>query len=121
MDGLILTNILNRWVCSLEATCEFFVKSVHHVIDDLILPKEEVATRWVKVMPIKINVFAWEVHLDKLPTRLNLSLKGIDISTIVCPLCHAFIESGSISSFHVQWLVIYGENLCVYGSSRTLI
>ncbi|GKA92229.1 RNA-directed DNA polymerase, eukaryota [Tanacetum coccineum] len=32
---------------------------------------------------------------DKLPTRLNLSLKGIDISNIVCPLCHASVESGS--------------------------
>ncbi|GKE44364.1 hypothetical protein Tco_1471648, partial [Tanacetum coccineum] len=45
------------------------------LIDDSILLKEEVITRWVKVMPIKINVFAWRVHLDKLPTRLNLSLK----------------------------------------------
>ncbi|GKB19423.1 RNA-directed DNA polymerase, eukaryota [Tanacetum coccineum] len=95
MDGLILTNIPDRWVWSLEATCEFSVKSVRQLIDDSILPKEEVATRWVKVMPIKINVFAWRVRLDKLPTRLNLSLKGIDISTIVCPLCHASVESGS--------------------------
>ncbi|GJW69560.1 hypothetical protein Tco_0126477 [Tanacetum coccineum] len=45
------------------------------LIDDSILPKEEVATKWVKVMPIKINVFAWRVRLDKLPTRLNIFLK----------------------------------------------
>nr|GEX84566.1 RNA-directed DNA polymerase, eukaryota [Tanacetum cinerariifolium] len=95
MNGLILTNIPNRWVLSLEATCEYSVKSVWQLIDDWILPKEEVATRWVKVMPVKINLFAWRVRLDKLPTRLNLSLKGINISTIVCPLCHVFVESGS--------------------------
>ncbi|GKE62813.1 hypothetical protein Tco_1513180, partial [Tanacetum coccineum] len=83
MDGIILTNIPDRWVCSLEATCEFSVKSVRQLIDDSILSKEEVATRWVKVMPIKINVFVWRDHLDKLPTRLNISLKGIDILTIV--------------------------------------
>ncbi|GJV46643.1 RNA-directed DNA polymerase, eukaryota, partial [Tanacetum coccineum] len=80
---------------SLEATSVFSVKFVCQLIDDSNLPKEEVATRWVKVMPIKINVFARRVRLDKLPTRLNLSLKGIDISTIVCPLCHASVESGS--------------------------
>ncbi|GJU97297.1 RNA-directed DNA polymerase, eukaryota, reverse transcriptase zinc-binding domain protein [Tanacetum coccineum] len=95
MDGLILTNIPDRCVWSLEATCEFSVKSIRQLIDDSILPKEEVAIRWVKVMPIKINVFAWRVRLDKLPTRLNLSIKGIDILTIVCPLCHAYVESGS--------------------------
>ncbi|GKB73946.1 RNA-directed DNA polymerase, eukaryota, partial [Tanacetum coccineum] len=94
-DGLILTNIPGCWVWSLEATREFSVKSVRHLIDDSILPKEKVATRWVKVMSIKINVFARRVRLDKLPTRLNLSLKGIDISTIVCPLCHASVKFGS--------------------------
>nr|GEX01827.1 RNA-directed DNA polymerase, eukaryota [Tanacetum cinerariifolium] len=44
MDGLILTNILDRWVWSLEATCEFSVKSVRQFIDDTILLKEKVAT-----------------------------------------------------------------------------
>ncbi|GKC42205.1 RNA-directed DNA polymerase, eukaryota [Tanacetum coccineum] len=95
MDGLILTNIPDCWVWSLEAKGEFSVKSVRQLIDDSILSKEEVTTMWVKVIPIKINVFAWRVRLDKLPTRLNLFLKGIDISTIVCPLCHASVESGS--------------------------
>ncbi|GJT89558.1 RNA-directed DNA polymerase, eukaryota, partial [Tanacetum coccineum] len=77
------------------ATSEFFVKYVRQLIDDLILLKEEVATRWVKVISIKINVFAWRVRLDKLPTRLNLSLKGIDVLTIVYPLCYASVEFGS--------------------------
>ncbi|GKA98750.1 hypothetical protein Tco_0826687 [Tanacetum coccineum] len=44
MDGIILTNIPGHWIWSLEATCEFFVKSVRKLIDDLILPKEEVTT-----------------------------------------------------------------------------
>ncbi|GJX09421.1 RNA-directed DNA polymerase, eukaryota [Tanacetum coccineum] len=78
-----------------EQLGEFFVKSVRQLIDDSILPNEEVSARWVKVMPTKINVFAWRVCLDKLPTKCNLSLKSIDISTIVCPLCHASIKSGS--------------------------
>ncbi|GJX40545.1 RNA-directed DNA polymerase, eukaryota, partial [Tanacetum coccineum] len=44
-------------------------------------------TRWVKEVPIKINIFAWKVSLDKLPTRLNLSLRGIEIPSISCPIC----------------------------------
>ncbi|GJS40130.1 hypothetical protein Tco_0565173 [Tanacetum coccineum] len=61
---------------SLEDTDEFSVIYVRQLLDDSILPNEEFATWWVKVMPIKINVFAWRVRLDKLSTRLNLSLKG---------------------------------------------
>ncbi|GJT57278.1 putative reverse transcriptase domain-containing protein [Tanacetum coccineum] len=30
-----------------------------------------VPTRWVKLVPIKINILAWKIILDGLPTRLN--------------------------------------------------
>ncbi|GJV26026.1 hypothetical protein Tco_1378721 [Tanacetum coccineum] len=45
MNGLILTNIPDRWVWSLESTCEFSVIFVRQLIDDSIIPNEEVATR----------------------------------------------------------------------------
>ncbi|GJZ21920.1 RNA-directed DNA polymerase, eukaryota [Tanacetum coccineum] len=56
--------------------------------------------RWVwhltlRVVPIKINIFAWKVCLDKLPTRLNVSLRGIDIPSIICPVCNSAGESCS--------------------------
>ncbi|GJW10803.1 integrase, catalytic region, zinc finger, CCHC-type containing protein [Tanacetum coccineum] len=82
-------------VFSLESSGEFSVKFVRIFIDDLMLPKEEVSTRWVKCIPIKVNIYAWKVYLDKLPTRLNLSLRGIDISFILCPLCCTAVESTS--------------------------
>nr|GEY23270.1 RNA-directed DNA polymerase, eukaryota [Tanacetum cinerariifolium] len=84
IDGLILINIPDRWVWSLEATCEFSLKLIRQVICDSILSKEEVTTRWVKVMPIKINVFAWRVRLDKLRTRKRMrwwELEDIDLAS----------------------------------------
>nr|GEY64695.1 RNA-directed DNA polymerase, eukaryota [Tanacetum cinerariifolium] len=65
VDGLTLTNIPDCWVWSLEANGEFSVKFVRQLIDDSILPNEKVVTWWVKIMPIKINVFAWRVCLNK--------------------------------------------------------
>ncbi|GJY61617.1 RNA-directed DNA polymerase, eukaryota, reverse transcriptase zinc-binding domain protein, partial [Tanacetum coccineum] len=47
----------------------------------------------VNAIPIKINIFAWRVCIDKLPLRLNLSLRGIDIPSILCPLCSIVVES----------------------------
>ncbi|PWA79305.1 reverse transcriptase zinc-binding domain-containing protein [Artemisia annua] len=85
----------DRWSWSLEGSSEFTVKSTRILIDDKILPKVEVPTRWIKVIPIKINVDAWRVYLDKLPSRLNLSLKGIYIPSILCPLCNSAVESTS--------------------------
>ncbi|GKA02464.1 hypothetical protein Tco_0675129 [Tanacetum coccineum] len=43
---------------SKEASGEYSVKSARSLIDDSYLPKEDVHTRWVKVVLLKINVFS---------------------------------------------------------------
>ncbi|GKA31135.1 RNA-directed DNA polymerase, eukaryota, reverse transcriptase zinc-binding domain protein [Tanacetum coccineum] len=72
---------------------EFSVKSVCNLIDDSLLSSNLPPTRWVKEIPIKINVFAWKVQKDNLPTRFNLSWVGIDIQSIVCPICEIGVET----------------------------
>ncbi|GJU58913.1 RNA-directed DNA polymerase, eukaryota [Tanacetum coccineum] len=92
---VILSNSNDRWVWSLDSSGEFSVKTARSYIDEFFLPTVGAPTRWVKVVPIKINIFAWKVSLDKLPSRLNLSLRGIDISSIICPICSSAGESCS--------------------------
>ncbi|GJT08236.1 RNA-directed DNA polymerase, eukaryota [Tanacetum coccineum] len=88
-----LLKIIDRWIWNLESSGDFSVKSARVFIDDSLLPKSDTSTRWVNVVPIKINIFAWRVFLDKLPTRLNLSLRGVNIPSILCPLCSITVES----------------------------
>ncbi|GKD46660.1 RNA-directed DNA polymerase, eukaryota, reverse transcriptase zinc-binding domain protein, partial [Tanacetum coccineum] len=77
----------DRWCWSLEGSQEFSVKS-----SNTILPEAKVPTRWLRVVPIKVNDHAWRVCLDKLPTRANLSLRGMNIPSITCPLCNSAVE-----------------------------
>nr|GEX74369.1 reverse transcriptase domain-containing protein [Tanacetum cinerariifolium] len=78
----VLPNISDKLCWSLEGSQEFSLKSSRILIDNTILPKAEVPTRSLRVVPIKVNVYAWRVCLDKLPTRANLSLRGMDIPSI---------------------------------------
>ncbi|GJY49892.1 RNA-directed DNA polymerase, eukaryota, reverse transcriptase zinc-binding domain protein [Tanacetum coccineum] len=50
-------------------------------------------TRWWKILPRKVNVFVWLLTLDRLLTRLNLSLRGLEIPSILCPMCYNGVES----------------------------
>ncbi|GJW20791.1 RNA-directed DNA polymerase, eukaryota [Tanacetum coccineum] len=95
LSSVILPNMSDRWSWSLDASGMFSVKSTRNFMDDKILPKVEVPTRWVKVIPIKVNIHAWRVCLDKIPTRLNLSIRGIEIPSIFCPICNSSVESTS--------------------------
>ncbi|PWA81896.1 hypothetical protein CTI12_AA184010 [Artemisia annua] len=53
------------------------------------------ATRWFNATIIKVNILAWRVQFNKLPTQLNLSLRGVEIPSILCPLCSVSVEIAS--------------------------
>nr|GEW98605.1 RNA-directed DNA polymerase, eukaryota, reverse transcriptase zinc-binding domain protein [Tanacetum cinerariifolium] len=77
VNGITLVPASNRYVWSMESSGEFSVASIRKVVDDNRLPKVSSVTRWVKFVPINVNVLAWKVKLDALPTRLNISRRGV--------------------------------------------
>nr|GEZ00973.1 RNA-directed DNA polymerase, eukaryota [Tanacetum cinerariifolium] len=66
----------DRWIWALECSGDFSVASVRKVIDDKSLPEVDSKTRWIKYVPIKVNVHAWKVKTYSLPTRFNVSRRG---------------------------------------------
>nr|GFA48476.1 RNA-directed DNA polymerase, eukaryota, reverse transcriptase zinc-binding domain protein [Tanacetum cinerariifolium] len=58
VEGVTLSNSNDRWSWSLVGSGDFSVSSVRKLIDNAILPKGISKTRWIKEVPIKINVYA---------------------------------------------------------------
>nr|GEZ53321.1 RNA-directed DNA polymerase, eukaryota [Tanacetum cinerariifolium] len=52
---------------------EFSVASVRNLFDDTFLAEVGAKTRWIKYVPIKVNILAWRIKLNNLPSMLNLS------------------------------------------------
>nr|GEY11911.1 RNA-directed DNA polymerase, eukaryota [Tanacetum cinerariifolium] len=59
----------------------------------LMLSADNVATRWLRHLPIKINVFLWRLSINRLPSRVNLDRKGIDVDSLLCPICRLDVET----------------------------
>ncbi|GJY14835.1 putative retrotransposon gag domain, nucleotide-binding alpha-beta plait domain protein [Tanacetum coccineum] len=93
MEGTSLVNIMDRWIWSLQSSGDFTVASIRKLIDEFTLSKVSSSTRWIKAVPIKVNVLAWKIKLDNLPTRLNISHRGMDIDSILCLTCGKAVES----------------------------
>nr|GFA00918.1 RNA-directed DNA polymerase, eukaryota [Tanacetum cinerariifolium] len=79
----------DRWVWSLEISGEFTVASTRKLIDEVRLPKISDMTRWVKCVPIKVNILAWKIRSDALPTRINISRRGINLENSKSELSNA--------------------------------
>nr|GEW55628.1 RNA-directed DNA polymerase, eukaryota [Tanacetum cinerariifolium] len=86
------SRLQDRWVCDLSGDEEFRVKDVRNLLDEFFLPKADVPTRWVKVIPIKVNIFAWKMFLNRLPTRSNVAKRNVVIESESCPLCDSAQE-----------------------------
>nr|GEV68627.1 RNA-directed DNA polymerase, eukaryota [Tanacetum cinerariifolium] len=69
------------------------VKTTREHIDQRYLPNDGMETRWNRFLPKKINIFIWRALHDRLPTRWNLSRKGIDVDSLPFPVCDAGIET----------------------------
>ncbi|GKC95059.1 RNA-directed DNA polymerase, eukaryota, reverse transcriptase zinc-binding domain protein [Tanacetum coccineum] len=71
----------------------FSIASARKHIDEHILNGCPVSTRWSRCVPIKVIVFIWRLRLDKLPTLMNMDRKGIDVDSLLCPVCREHVES----------------------------
>ncbi|GJX57117.1 RNA-directed DNA polymerase, eukaryota [Tanacetum coccineum] len=92
LESVILSSADDRWVWELNGEGIFNVKDARQFLDDFFLPKAPVATRWIKSIPIKVNIFAWKLHLDRLPTRVNLARRGVQVLSSSCPVCNTVQE-----------------------------
>ncbi|GJS12312.1 RNA-directed DNA polymerase, eukaryota [Tanacetum coccineum] len=92
LNSVMLSQASDRWYCSLSSSGDFCVKEVRTAIDDMALPSHPEPTRWVKFIPIKINIFVWRARRDCLPTRHNLVHKGVVLESTSCPVCLSGVE-----------------------------
>ncbi|GJR26099.1 RNA-directed DNA polymerase, eukaryota [Tanacetum coccineum] len=95
LGSVILSNMEDRWFWDLNGVGVFRVKDVRNLLDESFLPKVEVPTRWIKSIPIKVNVFAWKLFLDRLPTRSNLARRNVTVPSLACSLCDLALEDSS--------------------------
>nr|GEY00633.1 RNA-directed DNA polymerase, eukaryota, reverse transcriptase zinc-binding domain protein [Tanacetum cinerariifolium] len=77
LAAVSLVDARDKWKWSLEGSGDFSISSIRKWIDDKRLLDVSFKTRWIKVVPIKINIHAWKVRLDYLPIRLNISCRVV--------------------------------------------
>nr|GEY71683.1 RNA-directed DNA polymerase, eukaryota [Tanacetum cinerariifolium] len=112
LESVSLSSAQDRWICNLSGDGEFWVKEVRNILDDLFLPAHLNSMRWVKYIPIKINVFAWRARRDCLPTRSNLIRRGVPLVYANCLLCQTSEEDIQHVLFRCDLAQIVLRKIC---------
>ncbi|GKC28448.1 RNA-directed DNA polymerase, eukaryota [Tanacetum coccineum] len=94
-DTINLVPQYDRYKWTLSNDGEYSVASFRKKVDCCRSSSDATRTRWVNFIPIKVNIVAWKIKLNALPTRFNLSCRGIDIESLTCPTCEGGIETSS--------------------------
>nr|GFA05365.1 RNA-directed DNA polymerase, eukaryota [Tanacetum cinerariifolium] len=96
LDGpFILNEVIQWYFWSFESERDYSVASIRKLIDEKRFREVGISTRWVKSVPRKVNITAWKIKTNALPTRFNLSRRGMDIDTLMCPVCKGGVETTS--------------------------
>nr|GEU83474.1 RNA-directed DNA polymerase, eukaryota, reverse transcriptase zinc-binding domain protein [Tanacetum cinerariifolium] len=82
--GFKPTDVTGTWACSLNSLNTFTVSSMRYAIDSSTLVSTVDNVKWNKTLLIKINIHAWRLCKDRLPTRSNLNARVIDLDSLHC-------------------------------------
>ncbi|XP_071694565.1 uncharacterized protein [Rutidosis leptorrhynchoides] len=84
------------WSWSLASNGLFKVKKLSKLIDGEILGAESSPSHETlrnNLVPKKIEVFVWRALKKRLPTRVELNKRGINLHSVRCPVCDDGLES----------------------------
>ncbi|XP_071726629.1 uncharacterized protein [Rutidosis leptorrhynchoides] len=84
----------DRWSWSLSTNGRFTIKMLSNSIDEKILSStsNSIETLRNNLVPKKVEIFVWSALKRRIPVRIELDKKGIDLHSARCPICDDDME-----------------------------
>jgi hypothetical protein len=94
ISGILILPIEDSWSCATGEEGEYTVKAGYSFLSSNFLPEMAISdnvsrvlkSQWLSMAPLKVIVFSWQLLLQRLPTRVNLSQRGV-LGNVVNPCC----------------------------------
>ncbi|GJV18591.1 reverse transcriptase domain, reverse transcriptase zinc-binding domain protein [Tanacetum coccineum] len=92
---VVHSNCRDNWRWLLGEDGEFTVKELARLVEEKTLHVENGGheTFWNRLVPKKVNIFAWRAIKGRLPVRVELDRRGIDLDSVLCPCCNNIVET----------------------------
>nr|KAJ0194475.1 hypothetical protein LSAT_V11C800390950 [Lactuca sativa] len=96
-DSGLISNVatshgLDRWISLLSGDGVFHVRELRCLIDSKITSPMVNPTVWFHIPPVKVICFVWRACIDRIPTMMALSKRGVRVETNSCHLCSSGVD-----------------------------
>ncbi|KAI3761910.1 hypothetical protein L1987_52333 [Smallanthus sonchifolius] len=93
LGSVSLSESRDKWSWGIDEGGEFTVSNVKKLLrEDRDIHREHVMN-WESWVPLKVNLHMWRAEMDRVPTRLELVRRRINIPDVSCVLCNTDPES----------------------------
>ncbi|GJX43580.1 reverse transcriptase domain, reverse transcriptase zinc-binding domain protein [Tanacetum coccineum] len=89
----IVTSDQDKWEYLIDSSRRFSVKGMIKLIMDPSPLSYRNSTRWNKLVPIKVNIASWRIENLRIPTRVNLDSRGMNLHSTRCSICDDDLET----------------------------
>ncbi|MFS7939902.1 putative reverse transcriptase zinc-binding domain-containing protein [Helianthus anomalus] len=114
MRGFVLISVADRWTWVAHDSGVFSVFSLKSFIQPAPQSARNYMLTWNNWVPKKVCLLAWRADKDRLPTRVGLARRSIQVPTILCVFCgeadetseHLFVSCSfaqSVWQLITQW------------------
>ncbi|MCH96537.1 LINE-1 reverse transcriptase like, partial [Trifolium medium] len=112
LRNVVITEDDDTWIWRPNVDEGFSVKSLYVFLDQLLKPRNMVTQSevfafrsiWKSAVPSKVSALAWQVFLNRLPTKDNLYRRGIiRLTEGGCPLCGGVVETTNHLFLHCEF------------------
>jgi hypothetical protein len=96
INSVVITEAEDCWMWKPNGEDGFTVKSLYEYLQRTLLARSTLSSFdqfvfkniWRSAVPSKVSALAWQLLLDRIPTRVNLCKRGIvTMDATLCPLC----------------------------------
>ncbi|XP_071695750.1 uncharacterized protein [Rutidosis leptorrhynchoides] len=85
----------DNWKFMLQNDGSYSVAFMSRLIDERLLASHNIflPTDRLRMLPQKIGVLIWRVKQNRIPVRVELDKRGIDLDSVCCPICDDGLET----------------------------
>ncbi|GJQ91220.1 RNA-directed DNA polymerase, eukaryota, reverse transcriptase zinc-binding domain protein [Tanacetum coccineum] len=94
-SGLGGLGVEDKWRWTLSGDGEFAVKELARLIEEKVLRVEIGGHEmlWNNLVPKKVNVFVWRDLRGRIPVRVEVDKRDMDLDSVLCSCCNDIVET----------------------------